>query len=92
MTIPPVNATIVPMDEKRIAPRSRVLKGGTIGLVGGGAISCTVRNISSTGAALEVGSQIGIPDDFKLVIDVDHFSRSCHVQWRKGQRLGVTFN
>lgn len=79
------------MNEKRIAPRNRVLKGGTIGLAGGGVITCTVRNISSTGAALEVGSPIGIPDDFKLVIEADHFSRICHVQWRKGQRLGVTF-
>jgi hypothetical protein len=40
-------------DEHRIAPRRRVLKAGSISF-GGGAIDCTVRNISETGAALEV--------------------------------------
>jgi hypothetical protein len=79
------------MDEKRIAPRNRVLKAGSISLSGGGAIDCTVRNMSSTGAALDVESPIGVPDDFKLVIEADHFSRSAHVQWRKGKRIGVTF-
>jgi hypothetical protein len=83
--------TIPQMNEKRIAPRNRVLKGGTIGLAGGGVINCMVRNISSTGAALEVETPMGVPDDFELVILADHFKRHCHVQWRKGQRLGVTF-
>ena len=41
------------MDEHRIAPRHRVLKAGSI-IFGGGAIDCTVRNLSETGAALEV--------------------------------------
>jgi hypothetical protein len=42
-------------DEHRIAPRRRVLKAGSISF-GGGAIDCTVRNISDTGAALDEGS------------------------------------
>ena len=31
-------------------------------------------------------------DDFVLVIEVDHFQRSCHVIWRTATRLGVAFN
>jgi len=41
------------MDETRRAPRRRVLKAGSI-TVGGGAIDCVVRNLSATGAALQV--------------------------------------
>lgn len=57
------------MEELRKSPRRRLLKAGTIALTGGGAIDCTVRNISETGAALEVISPIGIPDKFALVIE-----------------------
>jgi hypothetical protein len=77
------------MDEHRIATRHRVLKAGTIQF-GGGAIDCTVRNISATGAALDVASPLGIPAQFTLVTDGTH--RSCHVVWRKEKRIGVTFD
>lgn len=46
-----------PMDNKRTAPRHRVLKAGTIEF-GGGGISCTVRNLSASGAALDVESPL----------------------------------
>jgi hypothetical protein len=79
------------MDQKRIAPRKRVLKSGTIEF-NGGAIDCTVRNVSETGAALDVASPIGIPDHFKLVIPSDGQQRSCRVVWRKERRIGVRFS
>jgi hypothetical protein len=49
-----------PMNEHRIANRQRVLKAGKIEF-GGGAIDCTVRNISATGAALDVTSPLASP-------------------------------
>jgi len=55
------------MDETRIAARHRVLKAGTIEF-GGGAIDCTVRNISQTGAALEVVTPLFIPGRFTLFV------------------------
>ena len=79
------------MDENRIALRKRVLKAGTIEF-GGGGISCTVRNLSATGAALEVVSPVGIPGEFNLVIDADNLNRPCHVVWRKEKRIGVVFD
>jgi hypothetical protein len=48
------------------------LKAGTIGF-DGGAIDCLVRNLSITGAALEVSNQIGIPERFVLVVPADGF-------------------
>ena len=80
------------MDEGRRAPRHRVLKAGTITFGGGAGISCTIRNLSDTGAALEVTSPIGIPHEFTLLVETDHSSRQCRVVWRKEHRIGVTFS
>jgi hypothetical protein len=57
-------------EERRIIPRRRVLKAGSISF-GGGAIDCTVRNISDTGAILEVLTSLFVPDRFKLIIQSD---------------------
>jgi hypothetical protein len=76
--------------EKRGANRYRVLKAGTIEF-GGGAINCMVRNMSHLGAALDVGSPVGIPDHFTLVLVADGHHTSCHVVWRKQRRIGVAF-
>jgi hypothetical protein len=59
------------IDEKRTAPRQRTLKAGSITFNRAGGIDCQVRNLSPVGACLEVASQIGIPDDFVLVIEHD---------------------
>jgi hypothetical protein len=78
------------MEEVQRAPRHRVLKAGTISF-GGAGISCTIRNLSDTGAALEVTSPIGIPQELTLLVETDHSSRQCRVVWRKERRIGVTF-
>jgi hypothetical protein len=78
------------MDEKRKSTRHRVLKAGKI-TFGGAIVDCTVRNLSETGAALEVVSSVGIPDHFTLVIVVDRVQRPCRVAWRKATRMGVLF-
>ena len=79
------------MVETRIAPRHRVSKAGTIEFVGG-AINCVVRNLSLTGAAIEVPSQAGIPERFTLVMPDDGLHLPCHVVWRKEYRIGVAFD
>ena len=79
------------MEEKRIARRNRVLKAGTVEF-GGGAIDCTVRNVSETGAAIEVVSPLYIPDRFTLVVQTEKLKRHCRVVWRKEKRIGVTFD
>jgi hypothetical protein len=77
-------------NEHRIAARHRVLKAGTIEF-GGGGIDCVVRNISDTGAALEVTSPVGIPERFTLVIAQENVAKPCRVMWRKEKRIGVAF-
>ena len=78
------------MIEKRTAPRHRVLKRGTLAF-GGGGIDCTVRNLSDTGAALDVSSPVGIPDHFSLFVQADGTHLACTVIWRKEKRIGVRF-
>jgi hypothetical protein len=79
------------MTEQRKVIRRRVLKRGTIAFNRAGGISCTVRNVSATGACLEVESPLGIPDVFTLVIESDHETHPCQVVWRSEKRLGVSF-
>jgi hypothetical protein len=79
------------MDEKRKLQRHRTLKAGSISFNRTGGIDCRVRNLSPAGACLEVVSQVGIPDEFVLVIDVDRLKQPCHVIWRTATRMGVEF-
>lgn len=78
------------MSEQRGSRRTRALKSGKISF-GGGAISCTIRNISESGAQLAVESPLGIPTEFMLVIPSDGVSRPCRVVWRSGNRIGMRF-
>jgi hypothetical protein len=77
---------------KRAAPRRRTLKGGKIRFRSlGASIDCVIRNLSDTGACLQVESQIGIPDSFELFITDDKSARTCRIVWRSGNRIGVAF-
>jgi PilZ domain-containing protein len=78
------------LEHNRAALRQRVLKSASIEF-NGGVIDCVIRNISETGAALEVASPLGIPETFNLVTSGDHPSRRCQVAWRKDKRIGVAF-
>jgi len=78
------------MVESRRASRLPVLKAATIKLGGGGTINCLVRNMSSTGAALEISNQAGIPERFILMTG-DGLHLTCRTVWRNERRIGVTF-
>ncbi len=78
------------MVENRRATRRRVLKSATIEF-DQGAYSCAVRNLSETGAALDVPYALAIPREFTLTMDTDQVNRHCRVIWRKENRLGVAF-
>ena len=78
------------LENSRAAPRQRVFKAGSIEF-GGSTIDCVVRNISETGAALEVASPVGIPAEFNLLISGNIAKRPCRVVWVKDKRIGVAF-
>jgi PilZ domain-containing protein len=77
--------------EKRTAQRTRVLKAGMIEFPGG-AFSCMVRNLSDGGAALDIPSLAGIPDEFSLHLPIEGMRFQCRSVWRNERRIGVTFD
>jgi len=76
--------------DRRKSPRLKALKGAQIILRSGAPLACIVRNISETGAKLEVYGPV-LQNAFDLVFDLDHSRRSCCVVWRKEPMLGVKF-
>jgi hypothetical protein len=78
--------------ETRVAPRLRVKKAAKIDF-GGDKIACTIRDLSTTGAALELNEMDSrIPETFTLVVPEDGLKLPCHVVWRKDFRMGVPFD
>lgn len=79
--------------DKRQAPRKRVLKGATIAFNNrSSTLSCMVRDISETGARLRVSKDLAVPARFDLLIEVDGLEAPCTVAWRRGEEIGVTFD
>jgi hypothetical protein len=77
--------------ERRHDQRHRTLKGARIAFnAGQSTIDCTVRNISSQGARLQVASVVGVPNTFDLVTDSGE-TKPCRVAWRSLKELGVEF-
>ena len=78
------------MIEKRAAQRHRVFKGGTICFENSG-IACTVRNMSDSGAAIDLDTSVTLPHSFTLSIARDKFVRNCRTVWRCDRRIGIAF-
>jgi hypothetical protein len=80
------------MVETRIAPRHRVMKSAKIEY-GGLKTPCTIRDLSATGAALEISEFNGkIPSAFNLILTEEKLKLPCHVVWRREFRIGVAFD
>jgi PilZ domain len=54
-------------------------------------MTCIVCNLSATGAAIAAPSLQAIPDNFRLVMEMESVEHQCRVVWRKKGRIGVTF-
>jgi PilZ domain-containing protein len=78
------------MVETRAAPRHRVMKPAQIGY-GGEKYACTLRDVSTTGAALQLHHVMQTPDNFILLVPEDGLELVCRLVWRSGLRLGVAF-
>jgi PilZ domain len=76
--------------ERRAAQRRRVLKAGSIEF-DGRTVECVLRNISTTGAALQVDRWLRIPHEFKLNVPHDNIHRNCRAVWRKEALIGLAF-
>ena len=75
--------------EKRRADRLRTFKGGSILFGSAPGVDCIIRNMSKSGACLEV--QAPVADTFSLLIKPELLKRTCEVAWRSANRIGVRF-
>jgi PilZ domain len=79
--------------ERRATQRRRVLKGGSIEF-DGRTVECVLRNVSATGAALQVDHWLCIPHEFKLNVPdgkLHQIHQNCRVVWRKQALIGLAF-
>jgi hypothetical protein len=78
--------------EKRLSPRRNTMIPATIVFDGGRTrMECIIRNLSDTGAKLEVNSSVArIPRTFDLVVP-NVRPQACSVVWRTLKELGVHF-
>ena len=79
------------MLEKRIHPRTHVLRRGNIVFRNGhSAIGCVVLDMSAGGARLRVREWLGVPDAFELRIE-NGPARQVEVRYRDLETTGVQF-
>ena len=76
--------------ERRREPRQPVLKSAEIHAMGK-VTGCTVRDMSSSGAGLEVKGLFIAPEYFDLLILESGLRQSVEKCWQHGSRLGVRF-
>jgi hypothetical protein len=86
----PICSFAQPMANQRKAPRRRIHKSGTIILGKKAHLPCTIRNLSESGACLEVQATFEIPSMFLFVMP-SRPPKTCKVIWRNDRQLGVHF-
>jgi len=78
------------VQENRANVRKRVLKTAQIILSDKAPkLDCAVRNLSNTGACLQLSTTYAIPMSFDVVLD--GVRRPCRAVWRTDTKMGVTF-
>ena len=76
--------------ERRIHARKRVIKAAFIAVSAKAPkLECMVRNISDTGAELQVSTTFGLPHTFDLIADGTNYK--CRSVWRTDRKIGVAF-
>lgn len=78
------------MQDKRTNYRKRILKNAQIILSEKAPkLDCAVRNLTDTGACLQVSTTYGIPATFDVVIE--GVRRPCRSIWRTDTKMGIAF-
>ncbi len=79
------------MQERRKSGRSPVFKGAKIVLGNTSLIDCVVRNVTNTGARIQIANTIELPAGLALTFDGGYSIRPCKVVWRTVTETGVEF-
>ncbi len=80
------------MLDRRTSPRERVILGGAIAADAKGAkVDCVVRNLSSSGANIELPNSATMPEEFSIAIPKTGRSFLAKIIWWRADRAGLTF-
>jgi PilZ domain len=86
--VPPLDIRL----EKRLAPRRNTMMEAELVFNNGRTrVNGIIRNLSDSGAKIEVVSVSSIPASFELRV-AGHRPHSCRVVWRALREIGVTFS
>lgn len=78
--------------EKRPASRIRTIMNARIIFNNGSStLDCIVRNLSETGAKLEVSGAVTVPERFELDIPRKGERRRARIVWRRSDEMGIAF-
>jgi hypothetical protein len=79
--------------ERRKVGRPRTFKLGRIVFNGSSSgIDCVIRDLSEAGAQLGIPAYAHLPDRFRLHLLSDGATVPVRFAWRRGDRLGVSFD
>ena len=79
------------MQERRKVTRTRVLKGAKMLLGKSSVIDCVARDLTNSGAGLQVPGTDELPESLDLTLDAGLTIRRCRLAWRKLNKAGVEF-
>ena len=78
--------------ERRSDQRHRVLKGGTLHFNKGySSLECVVRDLSATGARIQMGETFGVPSRFTMSISGETTRIEASLRWRTARNIGLNF-
>jgi PilZ domain len=78
--------------ERRGGQRHRVLKGGTLNFNKGySSLECVVRDLSETGARIQMGETFGVPSRFTMLISGETERVEASLRWRNSRNIGLSF-
>jgi hypothetical protein len=90
--MPQLSTDMTTQKKDRKDPRRRVLKDGKIvSPTLHGAIDVRIRDLSATGALIEVPAPTEIPDAYGLLVVWESKVYPSVTRWRRGNRIGVEF-
>jgi hypothetical protein len=78
--------------DRRTKQRNQIFKFGIITCEPDRRILSVIKNMSPTGALLEVDNALEIPEQFTLAIESEPSARVCRVTWRKAKQIAVNFD
>ena len=76
----------------RTQPRLRAILGARIIFANGNStMDCLIRDISPSGARLELGGSVSVPDRFNLFVPQKQKTFRATIKWRRLNEVGVVF-